>query len=481
MNAQSTTHPLVPQTTAAEIQRLFELQTANQYRVAAQTAKERRAKIKALQRAVEKTYRKEIHAAAYADYRKSAAEVDATEVYGVVSDCRFALSNLGHWMRRKPVGTPLPLLGSKSYIHYEPKGVVLIISPWNFPLLLTFGPLISAIAAGNCVILKPSEMTPNMSALMKRIIGELFDESEVALIEGSIPETTALLELPFNHIFFTGSPQVGKIVMAAAAKHLCSVTLELGGKSPTIIDQSANLNAAAERVAWAKFLNNGQICIAPDYVLIHESRKEEFIAKVKKKVEEFYGGNVKQSPDYCRIVNDRHYRRIKSYVEDALDKNAVVAMGGELDDTENYIEPTVLTNISMDSRIMEEEIFGPVLPILTFKNREEVIEIINAKEKPLALYIYSSKKKNIQYFLHNTRAGGTVINHSTIHFNNHHLPFGGVNNSGIGKGHGYRGFEAFSNERGVLQQVFPFSSIKLFMPPYNRFTRWVIDFAVKWL
>ena len=463
---------------SAEIKRIFQLQQSRRQSVAKTTAAERKAKLKRLEQ-VFLAHRQEIRDALFADFRKHESEVDLTEVFPVTSDIKFARRHLSKWMRKRRVKTPLALAGARSYIHYEPKGVVLVVAPWNFPINLCFGPLVSALAAGNCVMIKPSEHTPHASAVTRKIIEEVFDESEVAVFEGGIETSTSLLSLPFNHIFFTGAPAIGKIVMEAAAKHLASVTLELGGKSPTIIDETASVDAAAKRIAWAKFTNNGQICIAPDYLFVHEAKKDEFLAKFKENIEAFYGLDARRSGSYARIVNHRHYQRISGYIDDAKEKGATVAYGGATEGSEDYIEPTVLTDVDPSSKIMTEEIFGPVLPVNTFRSLDEPISMINSKEKPLALYIYSNSNANAEHIIANTRAGGTCINHNAVHFFNHYLPFGGSNNSGIGKGHGFYGFESFSNPRGVLKQWLPFSAMDLMTAPYNNLKQKLIDISIK--
>jgi aldehyde dehydrogenase (NAD+) len=278
------------------------------------------------------------------------------------------------------------MLGSSSYVLYEPKGVVLIISPWNFPFNLTFGPLVSAIAAGNTVIIKPSENTVHSSVLMQKMMTEAFNENEIAVVEGAINEATELLKLPFNHIFFTGAPSIGKVVMKAASKHLASVTLELGGKSPTIVDETADIETAARRIAWGKYINNGQVCIAPDYVFVHESKKDAFIKAVEENIEKFYKKDAEKETSYARIVNKHHFDRVKSYIDDAVLKGAKVETGGTFDASQNYIAPTVMTNVSKESSLMKNEIFGPVMPVYTFTNVDEVIKEVNSREKPLALY-----------------------------------------------------------------------------------------------
>jgi aldehyde dehydrogenase (NAD+) len=463
-------------TSEEKIKHVFEAQQKHQYQIAVQSVSERKAKLKALYKAIKTDFRQEIRDAMFADFRKPAEEVDLSEVLIILNEIKEALRHLNHWTKPKPVRTPITLWGSSSNVYYEPKGVCLIISPWNFPFNLSFGPLVSAIAAGNTVILKPSEMTPNSSAVIRRIVESLFSENEVFVAEGGIEVSTNLLNLPFNHIFFTGSPAVGKIVMAAAAKNLASVTLELGGKSPTIIDESADLKLAARRIAWGKHLNGGQICIAPDYILIHENCKEEFLMHYKEYITRYYGDSPDRSPYFSGMVNNKHTQRLAGYITNATENGAKIVLGGDSDESNQYVAPTVLVNLSSDSKLLEEEIFGPVTPVLTFKAKEEAVEFIQKKEKPLALYIFSNNKSNINYFIKNTRAGGGCINMVDVHFFNHFLPFGGSNNSGIGKSHGYEGFKAFSNERGILRQWFP-GAAELLAPPYTSFKKRLIRFV----
>uniref|UniRef100_UPI00404ABC41 aldehyde dehydrogenase family protein n=1 Tax=Gelidibacter sp. TaxID=2018083 RepID=UPI00404ABC41 len=458
---------------------LFKKQKEHQFVVGNSTFKERIDKLNALKKALETTYKDAIREALYADFKKPSIETDVTEIYPVISEIKFVTSHLKQWLSNQKVETPLALIGTSSYIKYEPKGVCLIISPWNFPLNLTFGPLVSAIAAGNTVIIKPSEMTPNISKVMATIVQSIFKEEEVALIQGDAETSQELLQLPFNHIFFTGSPAIGKLVMKAASEHLTSVTLELGGKSPTIIDETANLKSAAKKIAWGKFINCGQVCIAPDYILIHESVKNEFLKEVKLQLETFYNNNAETSESYGRIVNQNHFKRLTNHLDDAKSKNATIEIGGKFSETDNFIEPTVISNLPGDATLMQEEIFGPILPIKTYKVIDEVIDYINSKEKPLALYIFSSSKKQINHIINNTRAGSTCINNNVLQYSNHHLPFGGSNNSGIGKSHGFFGFEEFSNKRSVLKQNFK-GAMELLFPPYTDFKKKLADFTIKW-
>lgn len=473
------TGPATQTSVKEEVARIFKLQKNNQQKIAGSTARDRIKKLDRLHEAVLK-YRVEIREALYKDFRKHPSEVDIAEIYKVTSDIKHTRDHLAKWMRPKKVSTPLSQLGSSSYIHYEPKGVVLIISPWNFPINLTFGPMIAAIAAGNCIMLKPSEHTPNASALMRKIVTELFDESEVALIEGDVEASTELLKLPFNHIFFTGAPEIGKVVMRAAAENLASVTLELGGKSPTIVDETANLKDAAHRIAFGKWVNNGQVCIAPDYVFVHHAIADEFLDKLKATLTSFYSEDASTSDSYNRLVNNKHFQRVEGYFLDAIAKGAKVEYGAKSDAAQDYFGPTIMSNISEDSDLWEKEIFGPILPFIVYQDLQVVIDKINAKEKPLALYIYSSSNKNVDRIINNTRAGATCVNHSGIHFFNNNLPFGGSNNSGIGKTNGFFGFEAFSNPRAILKQWSPMSGLDLMSPPYTDAKQKLIDMTIKW-
>lgn len=463
----------------AAIKELFEAQREHQYEVARSSAKQRIAKLKRLKEAILQR-REAIREAIYADFKKPAAEVDLTEIYAITTEIKHTSRHLRRWMAKHKVGTPLPFLGSRSWVHYEPKGVCLIIAPWNFPLQLAIGPLISAVAAGNTAIVKPSEHTPHTSAITREIVEAVFPPEEVSVVEGAVETASALLKLPFNHIFFTGAPAIGKIVMEAAAKNLASVTLELGGKSPTIVDETADLKIAVRRIAWGKFLNSGQICIAPDYLLVHESQKTEFVKLMAEQLQALYGENAAESDAYNRMVNSRHFERVQAYLEDAKAKGATVEIGGKLNAEDDYIGPTVVSDVPDNAQLMQEEIFGPVLPIRTFRDLQETIDFINAKEKPLALYIYSKSNRNISRVIQGTRAGGTCINNNDVHFMQPNLPFGGSNNSGIGKSHGWYGFEAFSNARAVYRQYLP-GSLEILMPPYTKWKQQIIDFTIKWL
>jgi aldehyde dehydrogenase (NAD+) len=399
--------------------------------------------------------RKSIHEAMYSDFQKNPTEVDTLEIFHVLQEIKHTLANLDTWSSPRKVDAPITMLGTRSFIQYEPRGVALIISPWNYPFSLCAGPMVSALAAGNAVILKPSELTPHVAALISRMVKEVFDPSIVSCFEGGPEVSTQLLKLPFDHIFFTGSPAIGKVVMKAAAENLSSVTLELGGKSPVIITDGASLNDAAQRIAFTKFINNGQTCVAPDYILIDEKLKDAFTKKLIEQVKKLFtenGGSLEASPHYCRIVNERHFKRLNDLVSDALNNGAQLELGGNVNATTRFIHPILLTNVSPSSRIMEEEIFGPILPIISYKDTSEAISIVNGKPKALALYLFTNNSKLQRQVLSETSAGGVCVNDCGVHFFHHNLPFGGVNNSGMGKSHGHYGFLTFSNEKPVLKQ-----------------------------
>lgn len=427
-------------------------------------------------------HRTDIQQALYQDFKKPAFETDITEIYPAINQLNHVISSLPNWAAPQRVDATLAYLGTQSEIRYEPKGQCLIISPWNYPFLLVISPLIYALAAGNTAMIKPSEFAPHIGSFIKTLLGKIFEEQEVAVIEGDYKVSEHILTLKFDHIFFTGSPKIGKIVMKAASHHLTSVTLELGGKSPVIIDNTANLAKAAEKIMWGKMLNSGQTCIEPDYVLISKELEDAFIELCKKAVEKLYGNNLISNNDCSRIIDQRHCKRIINLLEDAKHKGATVRYGGNYDIDSNFIEPTILSNVHADASIYHEEIFGPVFYIIPFSNLEEAVEKINQLEKPLALYIFSNNKKNQEYIIQNTSAGGTCVNDLMIHFTQPNLPFGGVNHSGIGKTHGKFGFIEFSNQRSVVIQRSPFTAAKLLYPPYDKkWKKMIVTLMLKYL
>ena len=429
-------------------------------------------------------HRPDIQEALLTDFRKPTAETDLTEIWTSMVELKHTMSHLKKWMARRRVGVSMALLGTRSWVQVEPKGVVLIISPWNYPFYLAVGPLISAIAAGNAVVIKPAEQTPATSGLLRRMCEELFRPEEVLLLEGGKETATELLKLPWDHIFFTGSPEVGKIVMRAAAEHLSGITLELGGKNPAVVDETANLRDAAEKIVWGKFLNNGQTCVAPDYLLVQESVQPALLTELTAAIQRAYnpdGAGIKQSDSLARVVNQHHFARLAGLLEDAQTKGATVVAGGTVDASQNYIEPTILTNVPATARVLEEEIFGPLLPVLTYKTLGETTDYINARLKPLAQYVFSTSAENRRYLLENVSAGGAGVNEVVLHFAHPELPTGGVGNSGLGKAHGHAGFLAFSNEKGVMRQRVGFTGIKAMYPPYTGRVQKLIGLLVKYL
>ena len=390
---------------------------------------------------------KQIVDALYLDFKKSEYESVMTETSIVISELKRTIKNINYWAKPQHVTPALLNFPSSSKIYKEPYGAVLIIAPWNYPYQLALVPLIGAIAAGNTVILKPSELTPNTSKITKEIIELVFDKNLVAVVEGGVEVSTELLAERWDYIFFTGSVQVGKIVAKAAAAFLTPVTLELGGKNPCIIDETANIKLAAKRIVWGKFINGGQTCIAPDYLLIHKSVKDNFVSCFKSEIEIAYGKNPEDSKDYPRIVNKRNFDRLASMLE-----NETFLVGGKTNREDNYIAPTLIDEPSLDSEVMKGEIFGPISPVISYETEKDLENIIHKYEKPLALYVFSGNKKFANKMITKYSFGGGTINDTTVHFANHHLPFGGVGESGIGSYHGKQTFDLFSHKKGVTRR-----------------------------
>lgn len=407
-------------------------------------------------------YESELYEALWIDLHKSKEEAYLTEVSIVIQEIKQHIRNLTRWAKAKRVSTPLHLLPSSSYIAYEPLGVSLIIAPWNYPVQLLFNPLVGAISAGNCVVLKPSPHTERTVIVMDKIIKEAFKPEYIYLMQGEGEVVDILLKQRFDIIFFTGSPSFGKVVMQAAAEHLTPVILELGGKSPVIVDKDANLKIAAKRIIWGKTINAGQTCIAPDYLFVHHSVKDELTHHIKSSLKELFGNDIKSSNQYARIVNDRRFDKLIEYLNDGT-----TIIGGEVDKSEKYISPTVLDNVSLDSDVMKEEIFGPIMPIIPFDDIEEPINYINNNEKPLALYYFGNSGKT-KYIVNRCTAGGTCINDTIIHVANHNLPFGGVGNSGMGSYHGKKSFCTFSHQRSIMKSA-TWVDVAFRYPPYKMF------------
>jgi aldehyde dehydrogenase (NAD+) len=434
-----------------EIDRIFALQCAHQWDMKASTAEQRKALLSKLKDAVER-HAEDIVQAVQQDTRKPEREIRITEVLNVIGNIQRNIDNLDDWMKPVDVATSLNP-DDQAQIRYEARGVCLILGPWNFPLGLVMGPLAAAIAAGNCCIVKLTDLCPATASVAAAIIREAFEEKEVALFEGDVSVATALLDRPFNHIFFTGSTRVGKLVMAAAANHLATVTLELGGKSPVIVDRGADIRKIAGDLASAKQFNGGQACICPDYVLVSKEQQSELIEAFQAKVREnLYGadGSINKGA-IAQIVNPQNFARIKSLVDDAVARGATVAVGGVLEEEDRTVHPTLLTDVTPDMQILQEEIFGPVIPVLTCESVDEAIRYIGKRDKPLALYIYSNNEDTIETVLSRTSSGGVTVNGVFSHYLENNLPFGGVNQSGMGSYHGYFGFKSFSHERAVYR------------------------------
>lgn len=381
------------------------------------------------------------------DFKKSEFEGYLSEFGLVISELNLVIKNLKKWAKPKRIKSSLLTFPSKDYLYQEPSGTVLVIAPWNYPFLLALEPLIMAMAAGNTVVLKPSELTKNTSKVITKIVQNVFPKSLVASIEGGVEVSTELLAQKWDYIFFTGSTKVGKIVAEAAAKHLTPVVLELGGKSPCIIDDSVNLKLVARRLVWGKLLNGGQTCIAPDYVIVKSNIKQDLIAVLKTEIIKRYGEIPEKSPDFPRIINENNTKRLQALLE-----GSNIAFGGEINVDECYISPTLIDEPSLTSALMQEEIFGPILPILTYDTVEAIEQIIWGLEKPLSLYVFSNRKPFIEETIRKFSFGGGVINDLLIHFGNHRLPFGGVGASGMGKYHGKHGFNTFSSSKPIIKR-----------------------------
>ncbi|MEM0995853.1 MAG: aldehyde dehydrogenase family protein [Bacteroidota bacterium] len=428
-------------------------------------------------------HQEDIRRTVYADFKKPMHEADATEILPLIGEIKDATAHLREWMRPKRVSTPMSLIGTRTQITYEPKGQSLILAPWNYPFMLTIGPLISAVAAGCTSIIKPSEFSPHTTALMVKMIDDLFPQDEVAMVEGDHVVAQELTALPFDHVFFTGSPQVGRKVMHAAAEHLTSVTLELGGRNPVIVDDTANLNDTARKLIWGKFLNTGQSCMSPNYVLVHEKIHDKLLAALQKQFSKAYGpqaADMQQSPDFGRLISAGHHQRVSNLVTAATTAGAKVLVGGEANPADNYLAPTILHEVQLGNPVLEEEIFGPILPILRYQNLNEALDLIRQIEKPLGLYIFSRSQRNINRVIAETSSGNLIVNDTTVAFGHPGIPFGGVNHSGIGKAHGHAGFLAFTNEKPVMRQSILLPSTLLAQAPYTKFKNRVLNLVMRW-
>jgi len=417
-------------------------------------------------RALVRNHGDELAQALHLDLGKPEFEAWSLDLAQVTAEATLALRKLVAWSR--PQRAPgLPGLGRCKIVR-EPLGVALIIAPWNYPVGLLLSPLVGAIAAGNCAVLKPSESTMHTSTVLAKRIRETMDPTAIAVVEGGVEETTALLEERFDHIFYTGGGHVGRVVMRAAAEHLTPVTLELGGKSPCIVDEHVDMRIAVRRIAWGKFVNAGQTCVAPDYVLVSARREGEFLREIGVAIREFYGGDPSRSPHFARIVNQRHHARLVELLA-----SGEICHGGRNDPETRYLEPTVMRNVAADSPIMQEEIFGPILPVLPVRNLQQAIDFVNDRPKPLALYVFSKDEDVQQTVIESTSSGGVSVNGTVLHIASPTLPFGGVGESGMGAYHGRHTFETFSHRKAVMTRGMRFDP-KLLYPPYSeRRTRWI--------
>jgi aldehyde dehydrogenase (NAD+) len=406
-------------------------------------------------------HQKELEDALEADLGKSAFESWLAEINFVRNEIAHTSKHLARWMRREKTRIPPAMQPGRAFIQREPLGVVLIIAPWNYPLQLALGPLVAALAAGNGAVVKPSEVAPHTSAVIARLVPRYLDNDAVAVVEGGVPETTALLEQRFDHIFYTGNGTVARIIMAAAAKHLTPVTLELGGKSPTIVDASADLEVTARRIVWAKFFNAGQTCVAPDYVLVDERIEDKLVEALQRTLRAFFGDDPRKSGDYGRIVSQRHFRRLTAFLADGE-----IVAGGQHDEGERYLAPTLLRRPRADAAVMQEEIFGPILPILPVRSVDEAIAFVNGRPKPLALYVFTGHRAVAEDVLARTSSGGACVNDAVAHLGIPDAPFGGVGESGMGSYHGRHGFDTFSHKRTVLAKSTALD-LPLRYPPYT--------------
>jgi len=451
---------------------LFEKQRNNLQHINLRTCHERIKKLSVLERSLHH-YRLEIHEALYKDFKKPPTETDLTELYPVLNEIRNVKANLANWMRPVRVDNTLAFAGTKSTIVRNGKGVCLIISPWNYPFMLSFGPIVSAIAAGNTAIIKPSEVTPNTSLLIRKIVGELFPEEEFKVVTGEKETAEQLLKLPFDHILFTGNTTVGKKIMHAAAEHLTSVTLELGGKSPVYIHHDADVEDAASKITAAKLVNAGQTCVAPDYILVHRDLKNELIIALENSFTTFYNKNNKgDQKNFASVVNSKQYERLEKLYPDARQNHEFRE--------QLLFEPVIIREADPETIIRQDEIFGPVLPVVTVMNEEEALKIIHQIPEPLCIYLFTVSRKIKNQFKNSTRSGSICYNDCAVHFLHPDLPFGGIHQSGIGRSHGKAGFLSFTEERVVFEQRIGFTMAKLLYPPYGPMKKKLINLLLKY-
>lgn len=447
------------------------------------TASVRIARLKKLQKWI-MANRAAIREALMADLRKPAHEADVMEIMPTNGEINDAIAHLRDWMRPRRVSTPLYMAGSSAMVYHEPKGCSLILGPFNYPFMLTVGPLVSAIAAGCTAIIKPSESTPASSELVKKMCEAIFSPEEVSCVLGDYTVAQALTALRFDHVFFTGSPEVGKKVMHAAADHLSSVTLELGGRNPAIVDETASIEDAARKLVWGKFVNGGASCMSPNYIMVQEKIHDKMVEAIVRKYKEYYGNTpeaVASCPDFTRVVNSRHVQRLESLLSKSVEQGAELLVGGQSDPASNYFAPTILKGVKPSHEIFKEEVFGPVMSLMKYKDLDEAIELIRGIDKPLGLYIFSTSSRNINRVISETSSGSMMVNETTVAFGHPGIPFGGVNVSGLGKAHGHAGYLAFTNEKPVMRQNRWLPFTLLVFPPYTGLKNKLINFVIRWL
>lgn len=461
-----------------QIDHIFTLQKNYKFKAKKTSAKYRIEKLEKAKEVIIKLQPK-IEQAMVKDFGKAPLESDLTEILPLLTMIDLYKKKLKAWMKPKKVSSSLLFLGTKNYVSYEAKGNCLVISPWNYPFQLSLYPVLTAFSAGNTVILKPSEYTPETNKVVEEIIIKVFLPEEVSVVHGAVEASNLLLEKAFDHIFFTGSTPVGKIIMEKASKHLASVSLELGGKSPVVIDKSFSLKEAARNIAWGKLVNAGQTCVAPDYIMLPKGEKDKFAKYYEQALKHMYGKNISGSNDFCRIITKRHLERQEELIADALSKGAKLDLG-EKDSEHGKLSPCLISGVDKNMKLMQEEIFGPILPIIEYDDIDEALDYINEYDNALALYVFSHDKNNIETIRKKTNSGGLSINETLLHVGHANLPFGGAGKSGLGKYHGHFGFEEMSNLRSVLHRKFS-SGTQYFYPPYKQNKKSRIDKVIRYL
>lgn len=470
-------HPVTPDQLAVHLEAM---KTFHREKVRHSSARSRKQKLAAIKRWLI-DHQDDLTEAIQGDIGIPRTEGLLLNILSTVQAINHTRRHLGSWMKPQSASTPLVQFGASGWVVQEPRGVCLIISPWNFPVLLLIEPLVSAIAAGNCCILKPSELAPRTSELLANMAVHLFDTREVTVIQGGADVSRQLVSLPVDHIFFTGGTTVGSSILETAARRLTPVTLELGGMNPALVDRSANLKETAQRLAWGKWVNNGQACVSINTVYAEESVVPVLINELTETLKQFYPGSPATNPDYGRVVTANHTARILSLIQESVARGAHLVTGGNGSEHDRFIEPTILTDVPLDAPVIRQEIFGPVLAIVPVKSWKQIYDHLYHQPVPLSLYLFSREAAMIRQHMSHTRSGTVGLNETVIHFSNNGLPFGGINESGFGKAHGKWGFLAFSNERAVFRQRSGLTTIRLFYPPYRPWQEWLLKKIIRWL